>query len=200
MYLKLIGCSLCIAIIVAVCLTVSFRNDTSAKTENTLQQTAQSKTQNQSNVNNQINPDDIPDRLAYILLFRFLSNSLQSQDENVRRQARTYLRRTPIGRQSCNTCSIKDPVAEADISVLIAAANEFQQHVDVLDQQAVRLKRQNRVNPNPNLRAQLIQLQQQKETIADTIIAALPGRLSKEGRHELQRFIHEHVKRGIRLY
>ncbi len=37
---------------------------------------------------------------------------------------------------------------EADVNVLLAAATEFQQRVDVLDRQAVQLKRQNRINPN----------------------------------------------------
>ncbi|MGI8787883.1 MAG: hypothetical protein ACR2HG_09005 [Pyrinomonadaceae bacterium] len=199
MRLKLLVGSLFVVIIVAACFVASSWNNTSAKTEGTISTTAEPKLQNSSSTNNQANPDDIPDRLAYMLLFRFLSNSSQSQDENVRRQARVYLKRTPIGRQSCNTCAVPDPAAEADISVLIAAANEFQQRVDILDQQATRLKRQNRVNPNPNITAQLAQLQQRKEALADTIIAALPGRLSNEGRQGLQRFIREYVKRGIKL-
>ncbi len=199
MCMKLLIGLLSVAIIVAACFIASSWSNTSAKTENTIPTTAEKILQNSFSTNNQTNPDDIPDRLAYMLLFRFLSNPLQSQDENVRKQARTYLKKTPIGRQSCNTCSTLDPAAEADISVLIAAANEFYQRVIVLDRQAVQLKRQNRINPNPNITTQLTQLQQRKEAIADTIIAALPGRLSSEGRQELQRFIRDYVKRGIRL-
>jgi hypothetical protein len=68
---------------------------------------------------------------------------------------------------------------------LLIAATDFQQRVGTLDEQATRLKRQNRVNPSPAVTMQLAQLQRQKEIIADDIIASLPRRLSNHAEYEM---------------
>lgn len=200
MRVKIVVVSLCMIFVIAGGFAISSLSYTSAKTGNTLQPLSELTTQSQSEVNKGLtNPDDIPDRLAYMLLFRFLSNPLRSQDENVRTQARSYLKQARLGRRTCATCPMADPTDEADINVLIAAANEFQERVGVLDQQAVQLKRQNRINPNPAITAQLAELQQRKEVIADSIVASLSARLSNHAKQELRRFIREHVKKNVQL-
>jgi hypothetical protein len=156
--------------------------------------------QNQPNISgNKTNPADNPDRLAFMLLFRFLSNPLQSQDEKVRKQSRAYLKQVPLGKKRCATCSDADPTEDVDANALIGVANEYQLRVKVLDERAVRLKQQNQRNPIPNLREQLIDLQRQKEALADELIASLPRRLSNHANLELKRLIQGHIKKNIQL-
>lgn len=142
MRVKIFAVSLCVILISGRSFAVSFSSNTSAKTESTMQTVSETIIQNQVIAVKQTNPDDIPDRLAYMLLFRFLSNPSRSQHENVRNQARSYLKQARLGRRTCATCSTADPTDDADVSALIAAANEFQERVGILDQQAVQLKRE----------------------------------------------------------
>ena len=168
MRVKILVVLLCVVFVVAGSFAINFLGNTSAKTENPIQSISETKSQNQPTTNNPPNPDNIPDRLAFTILFRFLANPMNSLDENVRRQSKLYLKQARLGRRNCNSCSA-EPTDEADVNVLLAAATEFQQRVDVLDRQAVQLKRQNRINPNPAIIAQLATLQQQKETIVDNL-------------------------------
>ena len=196
MRVKILVILLCVVFVVAGSFAINFLGNTSAKTENPTQSISETKTQSQPITNNPTNPDTIPDRLAFTILFRFLANPMNSPDENVRRQSKLYLKQARLGRRNCNSCSA-EPTDEADVNVLFAAATEFQERVDVLDRQAVQLKRQNRTNPNPAITAQLTMLQQQKEAIVDNIVASLPARLSNHAKQELQRFIRENIKPNI---
>lgn len=197
MRVKILVVLCCVVFVVAGGFAINFFGSTSAKTENPTQSISETKNSSEPITNNPTNPDTIPDRLAFTILFRFLANPMNSQDENVRRQSKLYLKQARLGRRNCNSCSA-EPTDEADVNVLVAAATEFQERVDVLDRQAVQLKRQNRTNPNPAITAQLTTLQQQKEAIVDNIIASLPARLSNHAKQELQRFIRENIKPNIR--
>ena len=198
MRMKIFVVSLGTLLFATCCIAFNLWGGTSAKTESVISRISEPKAQTDP-VNEAANPDDIPDRLAYMLLFRFLSNSSLSQDENVRRQAHAYLRQARLGKRSCTTCQTADLTDEADISVLMSAANEFRKRVGALDTQAVQLKRQNRVNRDPAITVQLARLQLEKEIITDSIVASLSARLSSHAKQELRRFIREHVKKNIRL-
>lgn len=145
---------------------------------------------------NPTNPNDIPDRLAYTLFFRFLANPTQ-ENENLRR-VRSYLGQKGLSRRNGENCPAR-PTDEADINALLTIATRFQQRVGILDQRAAQLRRQNRINPNAAVATQLAQLQRQKETIVDEIISSLPGLLGNDAANELQRFVRDHVKKQIQL-
>lgn len=147
-------------------------------------------------------PEAIPDRVAYMLLFRLISNR---QGENADRRVRSYVRQMGLGKQpqiSCppsNALEQNDYVTvgseEADIDVFIAAAELFKQRVSVLDNQAKEIKDRTWPNPSKEVTDQLTVLQRQKEAIADEIIASLPNRLSNGGKEVIARHINLRVKR-----
>lgn len=146
------------------------------------------------------NPEMIPDRIAYMLLFRFISTHRKNETEQ--KQIREYVRQIGLGKQHrCpqsvvpDDCSLPNVGAgDSDIDALIAAAESFQQQVSVLDAQAKDIKDQTWPNPSPEVIAQLTLLQRQKETLADEIIASLPSQLSPGG---LQRVIH-HINQRVK--
>lgn len=128
------------------------------------------------------NPELIPDRVAYTLLFRLIANRQTDVEKN---RIRAYIRQLGFG----NT----------DINALLAVAEEFQQRVGLLDQQAKEIKDRSRINPNPMMAVQLILLQQRKEVIVDELLASLPHRMSADGIEKVRQHINEHVKRNVKL-
>jgi uncharacterized membrane protein len=201
MHRKLLATSLGIVILGVIGFSiVSFNllNGTSAKTITEDSQTITSAEKISLNsTSTPTNPNDISDRLAYTLFFRFLANPTQQQNENLRR-IRSYLGQKGLSRRNGETCPAR-LTDEADINALLTVVTEFQQRVDILDQRATQLKRQNRINPSPAVTTQLAQLQQQKEAIVDEIINSLPRRLGNDAASELQRFVRDHVKRQIQF-
>jgi hypothetical protein len=145
-------------------------------------------------------PKMIPDRVAYMLLFRFISNHRKNETEE--KQIREYVRQLGLGKQrrcppsvAPEDCSLPDVGSEdADIDALITAAESFQQRVSVLDAQAKEIKDRTWPNPSPETMAQLTLLQEQKEALADEIIASLPRRLSPGG---LQRVV-QHINKRLK--
>lgn len=146
------------------------------------------------------NPELIPDRVAYSLLLRLIANR-QTIDE--RGRIRSYIRGMGLGRQSCKGCPKPAGADEAeddrDIDALIALAEEFHRRVSVLDQQAKEIKLRARTAPEPQVMAQLAQLQRQKEAIVDEVIAALPARLSAGGLESTRRHVNGRVKARIKM-
>lgn len=145
------------------------------------------------------NPELIPDRTAYTLLFRLIANRQTDEEKN---RIRAYIRQMGLGNGECQSCS-KAEKAQAkgddkDIDALIAAAEEFEQRVGVLDDRAVEIKH-NRLITNPERAAQLSGLQQQKEAIVDEIIASFPQHMSAVGREKMRQHVNEHVKRKVKM-
>lgn len=197
MRIRSLTTTLCVAVVVTVGFTVSSTKNRLVETKTVAQIRSSQETQIRSLPASPSSPDDISDRVAYSLFLRFLSNPPRSQDVNVRRQTRAYLRQARLGKIPCATCTA-EITDEADIDALIDVATEFQQRTGVLDQQAAQLKRLNRINPNPVIKVQLAQLQKQREAVIDEIINSLPKRLSNHSIGGLRRFIREHLKLNIK--
>lgn len=197
MRVKLFAISLCLAIAGTVGLNLKAGSYTSAKAVSNVPPPAQS-TQIPPGSDDSTNPDDIPDRIAYSLLFRFLSNPTRIQNGNGEKRLRKYVAEIGLGKKDCATCptGLTD---EADINALLAAATEFRQRVDVLDQQAAQLKKENRINPDPARTAKLAELQQKKDAVVDKIASSLVKRLSKRAADGMPLFLRDRVKKRIKL-
>lgn len=173
----------------------------SSPASNVPQQKRQKKPDPPGTVDGARNPEMILDRAAYMLLFRFISN--HQKNENEKKQIREYVRQTGLGRQhNCPEsiapadCSLPNVgVGDNDIDALLAAAAAFQQRVSVLDAQAKDIKDRTWPNPSPETMAQLTLLQEQKEALADEIIASLPRRLSPGGLQRVVQHINKRLKR-----
>jgi hypothetical protein len=141
------------------------------------------------------NPQLIPDHSAYIVLFRLIANR---QTEEEKRRIRAYIRQAGLGKQSCEKYP-STGIGDADIDGLIAAAEEFQRRVGVLDLQAKEIRNNNRNSPSTETVSRLKQLQEQKEKITDEIIASLGKYMSPEGVKQLQVHINSHVKAHMKF-
>ncbi|HEX7720663.1 MAG TPA: hypothetical protein VF397_00800 [Pyrinomonadaceae bacterium] len=128
------------------------------------------------------NPELIPDRVAYSIFFRLIANSRTPEKKL---HIRSYIRQ--IG------------LSEADRNGLLAAADEFYQRVNPLDEEAKQIKAGNSGSVNDAVRARLQQLKQQKDAVIDHLVVRLPIRVSQEGTSLLRQHISEHIKRGIKL-
>jgi acetylornithine deacetylase/succinyl-diaminopimelate desuccinylase-like protein len=145
-------------------------------------------------VNGAHNPDLIPDRVAYSLIFRLIS---EHQGEAEKENIRAYIRHLGLGKQGCKKCLL--PSEEADVDALIAAANEFKQRVGTLDTQAGELRSRHRENLPPTVKGQLTQLQRRKDAIVAEIVASLPKRLSANGHQRLRERVRERVKSRVKM-
>ena len=123
------------------------------------------------------NPQLIPDRVAYTMLFRLIANRQTEEEKN---RIRAYIRQAGLGKQSCEKYP-STGIGDADIDGLVAAAEEFQRRVGVLDLQAKEIRNNNKNSPSAEAVSHLKQLQEQKEKITDEIIASLGKYLSAEG-------------------
>lgn len=130
------------------------------------------------------NPEMIPDSTAYRLLFKVLAGR---QTENEKIKVQHYLRQSQPG--------LKDE----DINALLAAADEYQAHVGLLDKQAKEIKDRHWPNPAPDVMENLRRLQEQKEARVQQVIASLQHRLSADGLRSIERHIHERVKRRVKI-
>lgn len=132
------------------------------------------------------NPEKISDQVAYSLFFRVICCR---HDDEEKRQGRAYLRRLGLD--------------EMEIETLIAAGEEFDQRVGVLDIQAAEIQMRyhpdHLIVPTPDERKQLKQLQKQKERITDEMVASLPTRLGAEGYAKVRQFVRETMKRKVKM-
>ncbi|HJQ34836.1 MAG TPA: hypothetical protein VJ866_21985 [Pyrinomonadaceae bacterium] len=139
-------------------------------------------------------PEMIPDRTAYLMLFRLIANR---RGEAEQRSIRSYLRTNAgLGRAEAHRPFDN---TDADIEAVIAAAEEFNEKVTVLDGKAAAIK--DRAWPNPAAAdlEQLSVLQRQKEALIDGVSASLLQRLSPGGAAKLVRHINQYVKRRVKL-
>jgi len=150
-------------------------------------------------INGAKNPALIPDQVAFSLLFRVISGN---QSAEAKRRIRHYVRQIGLGDQTCYACTgqkaTKDKSKDREIDAFIAAADEFQQRVGALDQQATEIKKRS-WPPSPQAMAELTQLQQQKEEITREIVASLPRRLGAEGSNKVWKHVNERVKKKVRI-
>lgn len=144
------------------------------------------------------NPEKISDRIAYTLLFRFLSGRNTEAEKN---RARSYLRQA-LGCRDCGTGTThakRDFASDAEVGALLSIASEFEQRVSPLDHQAKDIKDDNKPQLTPNDRAKLKNLQRQKEAVVDALITSLPNRLGSNGAGKLQRYINEEMKPKVKI-
>lgn len=150
-------------------------------------------------INGAKNPDLIPDHVAFSLLFRVISGD---QSAEAKQRMRHYVRQMGLGDQTCYACNgqkpPKDKGKDQEIDAFIAAADEFQQQVGVLDQQAAEIKKRG-WPPSPEAMTELTRLQQQKEAITREIVASLPRRLGTEGSNNVWKHVNERVKKKVRI-
>lgn len=145
-------------------------------------------------VNGKDNPDLIPDRVAYSLIFRLIS---EHQGEAEKAHIRAYVRHLGLGKQACKKCSASSD--EADVDALIAVANEFKQRVGTLDGQAKELRSRHRETLPSAVKGQLAQLQRRKDAVVVEMIAVLPKRLSANGLRNLRGRVRERVKSHVKM-
>ncbi len=153
-------------------------------------------------VNGRESPELIPDRVGFMLLFRFIS---EVNGENEKRAVREFVRRQMgLGRQPEINCPPPSGSGatnipsfgseEEDIDALIAAAESFHRQVAHLDGQAKAIKDQSWPNPTPEVMARLTLLQKQKEALADRVIATLGTKLSPAGLNRVSHHVNRRIK------
>lgn len=129
-------------------------------------------------INGLSNPELIPNRAAYLILFRLIANRRTPEERN---RIESYIRgMLNIRCRSCGALNERvnientgrTPEQErADIDAVFATVEEFNQQVELLDNQA-RVARERR-RSDPQARQQLIALQAQKNALVESKIATL---------------------------
>jgi len=151
-------------------------------------------------IDGKLKPEKIPDHIAYSALFRLIA---KRDTEAEKQRGRAYIRQA-LGCTACSNQSKPDKSREseeADIDALIAAAEDFNQQVSILDSRAVNI--QARYHPehaplSPEDQKQLKLLKNEKKAIVTSIIDSLPRRLTAEGFLSLKRHIKDHMKHRIK--
>ena len=143
-------------------------------------------------------PDMIPDRLAYSLLFRFLSGRSTEDEKN---RARAYVRMI-FGCRDCGkqkaTAEQKE-AAQAEVEAFLSIASDFEKHVGALDRQARDIKGQSGTKLDKESKIKLGHLKQQKDTFVDSLMASLPSRLGASGVAKLRRYMKEQFKTKVKI-
>ncbi len=124
--------------------------------------------------------ETIPDRIAYSLLLRLVSELSDNQNE---RQARAYVNR--IGFEN-----------ESDVQALFAVAKEFRERVSHLDAQVKASKEGNIAGSN---RKELGELRSHYETAVDECIKSLFERVSEKDAAKLRDFMETTFKPKVKL-
>jgi acetylornithine deacetylase/succinyl-diaminopimelate desuccinylase-like protein len=143
-------------------------------------------------------PDRIPDRVAYSLLFRFLSGRNTEDEKN---RARAYVRMI-FGCRDCGSqkeTPEQKAAAQVEVEALFSIASDFEKHVGALDRQAREIKGQSGAKLDKESRIKLGQLKAQKDTFVDSLMASLPNRLGASGVAKLRRFIKEEFKQKVKI-
>ena len=144
-----------------------------------------------------VHPELIPDNTAYLMLFRLLAN--RTSDEQ-KKSIRDYVRnKIGLGKQPCHDCTNQPGDNDADIDALLAAAEEFNTRITVLDNETLAVKDRAWPSPTQGDMATLDQLQKLKESLISEMAASVQLRLSVAGRGKLQRFVVGHIKTHTKL-
>ena len=138
-------------------------------------------------------PDQIPDYLAYSLMFDLIGGRTSDTEK---KSMRSYAKQAGLGRQSCAGCS-STGVGDEDVNVLIDAADKYHDRMAALAGQVAALTPQDGQPLGPAAQAQIAQVQQQARTIIDETVSTVLSHLSQEGATKLRLHIAEHVKRRV---
>jgi acetylornithine deacetylase/succinyl-diaminopimelate desuccinylase-like protein len=181
-------------IVIATALSRSNANVAQSAVSFTRQQAAATTANPASTIDGAVNPEQIPDHVAYSLFFRFIAGRHTIEEKN---RIRAYIRQMGL--------------EASDVEALIAAAEEFQQQVGALDDQAAEIKDRhfyedadgnyypNGTTPSKEERVQLKQLQKQKEAVVIKLASSLRQRLSADGMVKVRQHINDHFKRRVKM-
>lgn len=142
--------------------------------------------------------DMIPDRVAYSLLFRFLSGRSTEAEKH---RARAYVKMI----FGCKDCDSKKETDEekaataAEIEAFFSIASDFERNVAALDHQARETKGSPGTKLDKKAKDKLVNLKKQKDTFVDSLVASLPSRLGASGVAKLRRYIKEEFKKKIKM-
>lgn len=142
------------------------------------------------------NPELIPDSVAYAMLFKMIAGQTTVEKK---RSIRAYISQLGIGEQKCKLCPTSTENGDGDIDALIAAAEEYQQRISVLDARATKIKGRSWPTADPQVLKQLEQLQVENDATGRDMMALLPSRLSGTAWRRLQEQINKRVKPGIKI-
>lgn len=184
----------------AVGFSIRVASNTTTKTEYGVQnkRVTPSRVDPPGTIDGATTPEKIPDHVAYLALFRMVSNRRTASEQNA---IRSYLKYT-VGLDNQRTgqsCSPSLVDKGTDIANFLAAAEDFYKRVSVLDRTAAGIKNEHWPNPTPEVMNQLAELQRQKEAIVKDVAASLRQRLSANGYNKLIRHMSEHVKRHTKM-
>jgi hypothetical protein len=145
------------------------------------------------------NPEKIPDRLAYTLLFRFLSNRKTEIEKNT---ARTYLRMI----FGCDVCpdstgtKQQRVAAHANITKFLKIAEEFESQIQTLDRDARETRGPGQQFLNDTARGKLKKLDADKGELVKRTMAVIKSRLGPEGSQRLHDYLLGPFKRRIKIH
>lgn len=145
------------------------------------------------------NPEKIPDRVAYTLLLRFLSNRKTEIEKNT---ARTYLRMI-FGCELCpESSSTKQQrrASKENAEKLLALAEEFETQITPLDNDARVTRGVGLLNLNEGAKTKLKKLQAKKEDLVTQLMRTFPNRLGSEGAKKLHDFVTQSFKRKVKIH
>lgn len=144
------------------------------------------------------NPANIPDHVAYGLVFRLIAGR---QTDAEKRSIRAYINQLGLGDRKCLTVSKgkERPESEAEINAMVAAAEEYGQKVSVLDQQARAIHESSQGELTADKLSALANLQRQKEALVMTTVAALEQKLGPDAAARLRQSIMQRVKRQVKI-
>ncbi len=153
--------------------------------------TAQMKSANNGSqfatVSGENNPQLIPDRIAYLIVFRLLGSY---ENETEHKRLRGFVKQN---------LGITD---HKEIEAVFRLADDFKQRVSPVENQINLIKDRYHPSHSPfskDDRKELEELKKDKEKIVDDLIADIPSRLSADGKDKLHRNIQERVKQKIRI-
>lgn len=175
-----------------------------AISNNALQQTTATVTEEiPGTIDGKKNPEKIPDRTAYLAIFRAVSTQ---NDDTSQKYVRAYLSQM-LG--ECLTCSdsklskLEYEKAKKerndDVLALSQVVKDFHLNIAELDSKVKKLKDDNWPIPSAYVMSQLTEHQKQKETIVDSLTASLPTKLSKNGMKALKNYVQLRVKNQIKM-
>jgi hypothetical protein len=144
------------------------------------------------------NPDNIPDHVAYGLVFRLISGGQTVAEQH---SLRAYINQLGLGSQKCLTASKgkEQPEVETEIEAMVAAADEYNRKVGILDQQAKAIRDASQGELTADAVGALAALQKQKEAMVTATVVALEQKLGPEGAGRLRQSINQRVKRQIKI-
>lgn len=192
--LVLVGLS-CLLVLTA---SVFRSNRSSANSVRANQPTRSESFQQGAVIDGSQNPNAISDKLAYTLLFRFLSGRKTEADKN---RARSYLKMV-FGCDTCpNAAMSKQQRAgiHTKIEALLAIAEQFERENHPFDDEAKSLRQNAGLTRDSLTRSRLKGLQEKKEALVQKLIDTLPNQLGADGASVLHGFMLDQFKRKVRI-